>query len=354
MSARLGAAVSLERGIASAALAVVAVGPLVFDRYWVSFVLTQVFWYALAAMTLVFLSAYGGMTSLAQVSIYGISAFVLGNCVTVGETKGLNLGLSPWTGVVLGIAIATAVALLLGAVASRSAGIYFLMLTLSFAVMVNYCFGQVTVVSGFGGVGNVSSHLPSFLGSPDRHPNRLYYAALLVAVLGYALLRYLLRTPFGLVLQGIRDDPVRMASLGYNVALHRMLAFGLAGFVASFAGVIFVWWNNQVAPSSIDITAVLNLLVIAVIGGLSRLEGAWIGALVFVVVNNYAQSVGFLRGVGLTQERFETLIGLVFLVIVLLSPEGLLGIWEWIRAAASRLVRKGRGARGEPPQTSAA
>ena len=343
---------SLDRSIGMAVLVVLAAGPLIFNPFWVSFILTQVFWYAIAAASLIFLNAYGGMISLAQVSIYGVAGFVLGNCVTTGETKGLNLGLSPWIGLVAGVAIATVVAFLLGAVASRSTGIYFLMLTLSFAVMVNYFFGQVTVVSGFGGVGDIQNHTP--FGRPDIHPGRLYYIALVATVAVYALLRYLLRTPFGLVLQGIRDDPVRMSSLGYNVTLHRALAFGLAGFVASFAGVIFVWWNNQISPSSIDITAALNLLVIAVIGGLRRLEGAWVGAFVFVIVSDYAQSVGFLRGIGLTQTRFETLIGLVFLAIVLLSPDGLLGIWEWIRTAVPRAARRARGPKEEPPQASPA
>ena len=343
---------SLDRSIGAVVLVVVALGPLIFSPFWVSFILTQVFWYAIAAASMIFLNAYGGMISLAQVSIYGVAGFVLGNAVTTGETKGLNLGLSPWIGLVAAVVIATMVAFLLGAVASRSTGIYFLMLTLSFAVMVNYFFGQVTVVSGFGGIGDIQSHTP--FGRPDVHPNRLYYIALVATVAVYALLRYLLRTPFGLALQGIRDDPVRMASLGYNVTLHRMLAFGLAGFVASFAGVMFVWWNNQISPSSIDITAALNLLVIAVIGGLHRLEGAWVGAFVFVIVNDYAQSVGFLRGIGLGQTRFETLIGIVFLAIVLLSPNGLLGIWEWIRAAVARAASRASGPKEEPPQASQA
>jgi branched-chain amino acid transport system permease protein len=133
-----------------------------------------------------------------------------------------------------------------------------------------------------------------------------------------------------------------------------MLAFGLAGFIASFAGILFVWWNNQISPSSIDITAALNLLVIAVIGGLHRLEGAWVGAFVFVIVNDYAQSVGFLRGIGLGQTRFETLIGIVFLAIVLLSPNGLLGIWEWMRAAVTRAARGTPGPNEDPPQASEA
>lgn len=343
---------SLDRSIGMVALAVLAFGPFIFSPFWVSFILTQVFWYAIAAASLIFLYAYGGMTSLAQASIGGIAGFVLGNAVTNGETKGLNLGLSPWIGFAAGIVIATLVALLIGAVASRSTGIYFLMLTLSFAVMVNYFFGQVTVVSGFGGIGDIQSHTP--FGRPDTHPNRLYYVALVCTVVAYLLLRYLLRTPFGLALQGIRDDPVRMSSLGYNVELHRTLAFGLAGFVTAFSGVLFVWWNNQISPSSIDITAALNLLVIAVIGGLHRLEGAWVGAFVFVIVSDYAQSAGFLHVVGLTQTRFETLIGIVFLVIVLLSPNGLLGVWEWIRAALARANRRARGPKEEPPQASPA
>ncbi|MGZ4292344.1 MAG: branched-chain amino acid ABC transporter permease, partial [Gaiellaceae bacterium] len=127
-----------------------------------------------------------------------------------------------------------------------------------------------------------------------------------------------------------------------------------AGFVASFAGVIFVWWNNQISPGSIDITAALNLLVIAVIGGLNKLEGAWLGALVFVIVNDYAQDIGFLKGIGLSQTRFETTIGVIFLVIVLLSPNGLLGIWESIRDAIARRARQGRRPRAEPPQASPA
>jgi branched-chain amino acid transport system permease protein len=343
---------SLDRSIGMVVLVVLAAGPLIFNPFWVSFILTQVFWYAIAAASLIFLYAYGGMVSLAQASIAGIAGFVLGNAVTNGETKGLNLGLSPWIGFIAGIVIATLVAVVIGAVASRSTGIYFLMLTLSVAVMVNYFFGQVTVVSGFGGIGDIQNHTP--FGRPDIHPNRLYYIALVCTVGAYFLLRFLLRTPFGLALQGIRDDPVRMSSLGYNVALHRTLAFGLAGFVTSFSGVLFVWWNNQISPSSIDITSALNLLVIAVIGGLHRLEGAWVGAFVFVIVSDYAQSVGFLHFMGLTQTRFETLIGLVFLAIVLLSPNGLLGVWEWSRAALTRVNRRARGPREEPPQASPA
>src|SRR4029077_3698739 len=185
-----------------------------------------------------------------------------------------------------------AMALVFGALANRSVGIYFLMITLTYSVIANLFFGQVTDVSGFGGISGIRT--PSVIPSPDQHPNRLYYITLVLALLVYALLRYVARTPFGLTLQGVRDDPVRMASLGYNVPLHRTVAFAFAGFIASLAGVIFVWWNTHIDPASIDLGATIDLLVIAVLGGLYRLEGAWVGALFFVVINNSSHRIGFL------------------------------------------------------------
>src|SRR5262249_15317778 len=156
------------------------------------------------------------------------------------------------------------------------------------------------------------------------------YISFVVALAVYVLLRYVARTPFGLALQGVRDDPVCMSSLGYNVALHRTIAFTFAAFVAAVAGVLFVWWNSHVDPASIDLTATIDVLVIAVIGGLYRLEGAWLGALFFVVINNYAQRIDFIG------PRFHTLIGAIFLVIVLVSPGGLIGLWERATQSFSR------------------
>jgi branched-chain amino acid transport system permease protein len=127
-----------------------------------------------------------------------------------------------------------------------------------------------------------------------------------------------------------------MGSLGYNVALHRTLAFGFGAFVAAISGILFVWWNNQIAPGSIDLGAIIDLLIIAVIGGLFRLEGAWVGAFVFVILNNYTRDIPLVHYVGISEERFHTLIGVAFLLIVLLNPGGLIGIWEWFRKRMSR------------------
>ena len=318
---------SVERTIGIGVLVLVAIGPLVFSDYAVNSILTYTFWVGTAAAGLIFLSSYGGMVSLAQVAIYGIAGFVLGNVVATGGTGGggLNLGWNPWFGILLGLVIATAIAFLFGALASRSTGIYFLMITLTYAVIANLFFGQVPDLSGFNGITSVQQHTPSVVGNPEMHRDRLYYIALVAAVMVYALFRYIVRTPFGIALQGVRDDPVRMASLGYNVPLHRTLAFGLAGFTAAVAGIISVWWIGEIAPSSIDLNAAIGLLIVAVIGGLNRLEGAWLGAFVYVIVNNYTHTLSL----PIIGGSFNTVIGLIFLVIVLVSPGGLFGIWDW-------------------------
>src|SRR5205823_11347841 len=240
--------------------------------------------------------------------------------VTTGPVKGLHLGYAPWVGVVLAIVITTAIGLLIGAVASRSAGIYFLMITLAFSVLANTFFGEVTTLSGFSGISGIQVRTPGLIGNPNTHPDRLYYVALISAVIVYAMIRYVTRSPFGIALQGIRDDPVRMSALGYNVPLHRTIAFGFGAFIASTAGILYVWQFDHIDPTSIDLTAVIDLLIIAVIGGLFRLEGAWAGAFVFVMLNNYIRKVPGLGHIGITEERFHTVIGVIVLVIVLLSP----------------------------------
>jgi branched-chain amino acid transport system permease protein len=311
---------SVDRATGSVLVLVAIFAPVIFNTYWLGTLLTDALILGILAATLIFLSAYGGMVSLAQVSLYGIAAFAIGNLTTTGNTKGLNLAWSPLVAIPVAIAVTTLVGLAFGFLARRSFGIYFLMITLTFSVIANLFFGQVTTLSGFGGISGIPT--PSVIGDPSQHPARLYFVALAAALLVYALLRYLARTPFGLTLQGIRDDPVRMSSLGYKVSLHRALAFGLMSAVAAVGGILFAWWNGHVDPVTIGIGNTINVLIIAVIGGLSRVEGAWIGALVFVILNNYVQQIGFVSA------RFETVIGVIFLVIVLVSPDGLMGLWS--------------------------
>ena len=317
-------------------LGVVAL-PLIGSDFFISFLMTRVLILAIAAASIVFLFRYGGMTSLAQFLIFGVAGFMVGNAVGDSGSKGLKLGWGPWVAVVFALVVCLIVALMLGALASRTSGIYFLMLTLTYAVIGYYFFGQVTTLSGFGGITGIAPP-PLF----DDHPWRLYYAAVGVSIVAYIGFKAIARTPFGLALQGTRDDPIRMASLGFNVPLHRTLAFVIAGFVTACAGILYIWWNGQIDPTSISIGPTLDLLIIAVIGGISYLEGAWVGALVYVLANNYLRNVPLLDQIGITEARFNTVIGLLVLLIMVLSPEGIMGIID-------RLRRGGRGAEPSVP-----
>jgi branched-chain amino acid transport system permease protein len=318
---------------------VLVLAPLLFSEYYLSAVLTKALWLGIAAVSLIFLAGYVGIVSLGQVALYGIAGFTMANLVAADG--GSPAAWNPWLATVAGIVVATAVGLFLGAIASRSYGIYFLMITLAFAVLVYYFFAQVTDLSGFGGINNV--HPPALIGNPLQDPARLFYVALLTSAAVYALLRYVSRAPLGLAFQGVRDDPSRMRALGYNVLLLRTVAFGLGAFVAALAGILSVWWNTRISPGSIALPQTIDVLVIAVIGGLYRLEGAWVGAIGFAALDNW------IRGVDVIGSRFNTVVGLIFLAIVLVSPGGLMGIWESLTNRLRRRLAFEPRATAEPP-----
>jgi branched-chain amino acid transport system permease protein len=326
----------IERAIAAVALLFVVIWPAAgFDAYWAHNILTPTFIFGIAASSLIFLSAYGGMISLAQTALFGITGIILGNLVTAGgpggTSKGLHLGWDPTLALVLAIVATTIIGLIGGAVASRSTGIYFLMITLTYSVIATFTLGQVTKISGFSGIGGINRYTPGWIGDILAHPNRLYYIALGVAIFVYVLIRFIVRTPFGISLQGIRDEPMRMSSLGYAVPLHRTLAFGLGAFIAALGGVLYAWWAGQVAPGDVDLPQTISLLIMAVIGGIARIEGAWVGALAFIWMQNkfttgtHVPLLGF--GGTLFGGSFNTLIGVIFLAIVVVSPDGLMGLW---------------------------
>lgn len=296
---------------------IVLLVPQLFSTFFASSIGVQSLVLGIAAASIIFLNAVVGMVSLAQTALYGIAAYTAAKLA-------VEQGVDPWIAALLAVAVTVVVALLLGAVASRSEGIYFLMITLASAVIAYYFFSQVTAFGSHEGINGVTP--PTLLGKPFVDPTGMYYAALICSVLIYLLIWYVRRTPFGYALQGVRDEPVRMRALGFNVPLLRIAAFAVGAFIAAIAGVLLVWYNSNISPGAIDVTRTIYLLTIAVIGGLRRLEGAWIGALLFAVVRTYSPAY---------TDRFETLIGLVFLAVVLASPGGIAGIAssldQWVK-----------------------
>ena len=325
-------------------VAIAALLPLFVGEFELSVIFTKTLWLGIVAASLIFLSAYGGMVSLAQVGIYGVAGMTYANLV---QADGGNpAAWNPWLAAVAAIIAGILVGLAFGAIAARSEGIYFLMITLAFSVLVFYFFSQVTQLSGFGGVNQVD--LPSIVGNPRQDPAPLFYVTLACAVLVFLVLRYVSRTPFGLSLQGLRDEPSRMRALGFDVTRHRTLAFTFAAMIASIGGLLSVFYNGRITPGSINLAQTIDVLIIAVVGGLYRLEGAWVGALTFALLDNYSREWTPEIGNVLAPERFNTLLGVIFLVIVLVSPGGLVGAWE---SGVNRLRRRSEGG-GAPPTTT--
>jgi branched-chain amino acid transport system permease protein len=289
----------------------------------------------LIALSLTFLAGYGGMVSLAQMTVAGIAGYVYAIFATSGTD--ISLGWPWWLAVFLALVLATVCGTLIGWLSVRTEGIYTIMITLAIGVAFFYLVQQnYAVFNGFQGFQSVKS--PRVLGVELRDPVPFYYLALFWALAGYFGVKYLLRAPFGVALQGIRDNPRRMAALGFNVTAHRVAAYTVAGLIAAVGGILMVWYNGLVSPGSVGTSWLINILIIAVLGGFRHPIGPFIGAIVFVLLQNFAVDL-------VDRERFNLLIGGVFLVIVLFSPDGLLGWWAGGRArlrAGSAQGRLGR------------
>lgn len=276
------------------------------------------------SLSLMMLAGYGGMVSLAQATVAGLAGY----CMAIFGTNSVGvhgLGWPWWVLIPFSVVIAALFSALVGAIAVRTAGIYTIMITLAIAVAFFYFTRQnYALFNGFNGFAGVKP--PSVLGIGWRNPVPFYYLSLTLAAGTYLAVLYGSRTTFGLTLQAIRDNPRRMSALGYSVTAHRIFAYFLAGLIAGAAGVMLVWFNGRISPGTVGVDVAINVLVVAVIGGLRHPVGPFLGAIVFVLLQNFAIDL-------IDRERFNTVIGLAFLAIVFFSPDGLLGILARIRAA---------------------
>lgn len=274
-------------------------------------------------LSLMILAGYGGMVSLAQMTIAGVAGYAL-SILGTNASGVMGFGWPWWLAVPAAILIAATASALIGMLAVRTAGIYMIMITLAVATAFFYFVRQnYGVFNGFNGFHGVLP--PKVFGVDWRSPVPFYYLSLVLAVLFFTATTYAARSTFGLTLQAVRDNPRRMQALGYHVAAHRVFAFFLAGLVAGTTGVMLTWFNAQISPGTVGVNAAIDVLVVAVVGGIRRPIGPFLGAILFVLLENFATDL-----VG--SDRFNTLIGLVFLVIVFVSPDGIVGIGERIAA----------------------
>ena len=303
--------------------ALVLVFPFVATPFFTFQVASQALILGLIALSLSFLAGFGGMVSLAQMTVAGIAGYgiaVLGSSSSVE----ISLGWPWWVAVPTAILFAMLCSTLIGWLSVRTEGIYTIMITLAIGVAFYYLVLQnYSVFNGFQGLRELKP--PTVFGVNWRAPLPFYFLSLFCAMAGYFFIRHVVRSPFGIALQGVRDNPRRMEALGFNVVAHRVAAYALSGALAAVGGILLAWYNALMTPGSVGTGWLINILIIAVLGGLKHPIGAFLGALVFVLLQTFAIDV-------IDRERFNLVIGGVFLAIVLFSPDGLLGLWAKLRS----------------------
>lgn len=270
------------------------------------------------AMSFSLLAGYADMISLAQMSFAAIAGYVIGIGV-------MHYGLAHSVLIIPAILVAIILAAIFGWIAIRATKIYFLMMTLALAqLFFGIVFQWVSLTEGYPGITGIPR--PTLFGISLTETPPLYYVTLIVTVICYLLLRRLVSSPFGLVLQGIRDNPKRMAALGFNVQLHRYLVIVVSGAFAGIAGILMTYFTGVISPNRAALTSSILVLMAALVGGVSSLEGGLLGGIVIAFLMSIASQL---------TTRYWTIVGTLFILIVMFMPNGLLGgdlqLGAWFR-----------------------
>jgi branched-chain amino acid transport system permease protein len=289
--------------IAAGAIAAAALLPLVLSNYQLSLAI-QILIYAVLAMSIDILAGFAGRVSLGHGAIFGVATYVV-------IYANIHAGISPYLALLLGVVAATAVAAIFAVLAIRTSGVYFLLLTLALGMIVwGICLRWTAVTGGENGLrGDVRPELLA------GHSAFFWVVLAFAAVLAFAMHRFV-ASPFGLTLRGIRDSEQRMRSLGYDVSLHLFVGFTVSGFFAGVAGALYAFFNNFVSPTTVSLSQSVEGLLMTIVGGVGTLFGAFVGAAAVIYLENI---------VSLYTERWPTMLGVAFILIMIFAPEGILG-----------------------------
>jgi branched-chain amino acid transport system permease protein len=297
------------------AFALVAL-PWVAGEYYVN-LSSQILIAAIFAASLNLLVGYGGLPSLGHASYLGMAAYV-------SAWLSLNFGLGHWITAPAALAVTTLMACVFGWIALRASGLGFLMITLALSqVLWGLGYRWVSVTNGDNGLSSLTRPAP--FGISIESAMAFYYFALIVTVASIWLMARLVASPFGAGLRGTRDQARRMAALGHNVWRVRWLTFVYAGFWGAVSGLLYVYYHKYIHPTSLSLTSSAEALLGVIAGGAGTLAGPIVGAGIVLVLKNYASAY---------IERWNMLLGFVFLVIILFMPDGLV---PGVRRAWARL-----------------
>jgi len=317
-------------GGAAAAVLAALVPSLGLPQYYVS-LLTQTWIFGIAAMGLDLLVGFTGLVSFTQAAFFGTGAYL----IAILQTQYRLVAFWP----ALGVAVAGTVVLaaVFGLLALRGEGVSFIIITLALNEIVWGLAYQWVSMSG--GDNGITGFVRPAVAGVDLSGTAAFYRFCLAILLAcLALLMAIVRSPFGLVLQGIRERPRRMEALGYSVRSLRYAAFVIAAGFAGVAGVLFAYYNQFVGPVNLSLDTTVQILIMVILGGVGTLLGPLAGAAVVVFVSNALSNL---------TQRWELILGAIYIAILLYAQDGLVGIGRRFGRAVCG-TPGARGAAGGP------
>jgi branched-chain amino acid transport system permease protein len=293
--------------LAAGAIAALAVVAPFLPAYPLT-LLTQALIVGILAMSLDLLLGYSGMPSLGHAAYFGVGAYAVAIMTTERQVGLIGC-------LVVGILLATLTAAIFGLLAIRAAGTYFLMITLALGMVVwGLAFRWVSLTKGDNGISGVPR--PTLLGLELITAVPFFYFCLVSAAVAWVLMGLLVVSPFGLGLRGIRGSESRMQALGYNVWLHKYMAFVLSGAFAGFAGTLWAYYNGFVSPNDVQLVTSVETLLMVALGGPGTLIGSMLGAGLIVFLRNF---------VSVYTKRWLLILGGVYIGVILFAPTGIVG-----------------------------
>ena len=287
-------------------------------NFWVSSGGTRALWLGLTALSMSYLNRNLGLMSLGQLFFSGVTGYIV-------AISSVRHSVDYIYSVPIAILIGTLSGIVIGYIALKTKGVYFLMLTLAVTLgLYSFANQAQEITRGHTGINSIPS--PEAFGIDFNSPRALYYLILVITVLIFGVTKFLEKTSFGIALNGIRDNEDRMISMGYRTLPLKMIAFVYSAFIASISGVLGIWYVTNISPDSVGLLRSIDLLVIVVVGGASYLGGAFVGAVLIAVFEAFIQDITTYY-VGAT--------GILFIVVLFLAPQGLMGITAQIRARRS-------------------
>jgi branched-chain amino acid transport system permease protein len=286
------------------ALVLVAMTQVLGQPYMTRFA-TSVLIFGLVAMSLDLLVGYGGMVSFGHAAFFGLGAYA----TAVLGFHGIH---SAFVAVPVAIAVASAAAFVIGGISLRTSGVYFIMITLAFAEMLFYIAHALSIYGGDDGLKVVRNSVIPVINF--NNPTMFFFAVLLVFLAAFLLSFRLTRSRFGRVLQGIRDNPQRAESLGYDTYRYRLVGFVIAGALAGLAGMLHANLNEYVSPDLLNWVQSGDLLIMLILGGVGTLVGPVFGAAAYL----FLQEI-----LSLYTGHAMLVLGPVLLLVVLFSSGGI-------------------------------